>query len=197
MARPIGSGGQAKNLTPDEIKRVDKMLTGTTHELRNRALLYLGLGGGFRIAEMVGLKVVDVKNGKVRDHVVLDGTRTKNGRSRTVFLSEQAQAHLKKYLDSRADLQPEQPLFPSQKDRNKPITANAAVQMLANIFKASGIDHASSHSMRRTHANSLRRNGVDLKIIKEQLGHSSLAVTDRYFSVDPVEAAQAVAGLRF
>jgi len=40
-------------------------------------------------------------------------------------------------------------------------------------------------------------NGVDLKVIQEQLGNSSLAVTERYFSVDPLEAQRAVEQLRF
>lgn len=43
----------------------------------------------------------------------------------------------------------------------------------------------------------LRRQGVDLMIIKEQLGHSSLATTQRYFGVDPLEAKLAVDKLKF
>ena len=57
--------------------------------------------------------------------------------------------------------------------------------------------NASSHSLRRTHANTLRRTGVDLKVIQEQLGHSSLAVTERYFEVDPIEQQRAIEQLRF
>ena len=57
--RPIGTGGKSAALTSDDIHRVDRCLTGTTHELRNRALLYFGLGTGMRIAELVGLTVGD------------------------------------------------------------------------------------------------------------------------------------------
>jgi len=72
-----------------------------------------------------------------------------------------------------------------------------AIQLLDKMFKDAGVANASSHSLRRTHANTLRRNGVDLMIIKEQLGHSSLATTQRYFKADPAEVQKAVDGLRF
>ena len=197
MARPTGTGGRAKELSKLEIQRVDQMLIGTTHEHRNRCLLYLCLGGGFRISEAVGLKVRDVSNGSIRPQVVLKKHSTKSKRSRTVFLSRQAQQQLKAYLATMTDAAPDAPLFPTQKKPRESMSPNVAVQTLKKMFLRAGIDDASSHSLRRTHANSLRRNGVDLKIIKEQLGHSSLQVTDRYFEVDPVEASKAVEGLRF
>ena len=71
------------------------------------------------------------------------------------------------------------------------------MKILARMFEQAAVDGASSHSMRRTHANNLRRSGADLKIIQEQLGHSSLAITERYFDVDPLEKRAALAKLRF
>ncbi len=72
-----------------------------------------------------------------------------------------------------------------------------AVQLVDKMLKDGGIANASSHSMRRTHANTLRCNGADLMVIKEQLGHSSLSVTQRYFETDPLEVQAAVDRLRF
>ena len=39
--------------------------------------------------------------------------------------------------------------------------------------------------------------GIDLKVIQQQLGHSSLAITERYFQVDPIEHQRAIEQLRF
>jgi site-specific recombinase XerD len=36
------------------------------------------------------------------------------------------------------------------------------------------------HGLRHTHAAELAREGVPINVIRDQLGHSSLAVTDRY-----------------
>jgi integrase/recombinase XerD len=199
--RPRGSGGKAKELSAAEIKRIDKCLTGTRHEQRNRSLFYLGLGSGMRIAEMCALTIgVVAPYGELVSELVLEKHSTKSKRSRTVHLSPQAVAHLKRYLSCQwGDVLPpaETPLFPSQRRPSSALTANAGVLILTRMFDEASVPGASSHSLRRTHANALRRNGVDLKIIQEQLGHSSLAVTERYFEVDPLEKARAVNNLRF
>ena len=94
--RPRGTGGKAEELTPAEIRRIDKCLTGTRHELRNRALFYLGLGSGMRIGELVALAVKDVApHGKVLSRIVLEKHITKAKKSRTVALSRQAVAHVR------------------------------------------------------------------------------------------------------
>ena len=51
--------------------------------------------------------------------------------------------------------------------------------------------------MRRSHANGLRRQGVDLSTIQVQLGHSDLSVTTRYLAVSPIEHAASVMKLKF
>jgi len=197
--RPKGTGGLAKELSGDEIQRIDKCLAGTTFEQRNRALFFLGLGTGMRIAELCGLRIRDVApHGKVLRQIVLERHSTKSGRSRTVHVSRQAATHLRAYLETREALEKrDDPLFPSRSRPDDPIAANTAIQILTTLFKRAGIAHASSHSLRRTHANMLRRNGADLKIIQEQLGHSSLATTERYFVVDPLEKSRAVDKLWF
>jgi len=197
--RPRGTGGKAEELTPDQIRRIDKCLTATRHELRNRALFFLGLGSGMRISEIIGLEVGDVfSNGKTFDRIVLEKHSTKSKRSRTVAVSKQAVKHLQVYLDSLpARPRPPDPLFPSQTRPRRPMSDTNAITTLKRMFQSAGVEHASSHSLRRTHANTLRRNGVDLKVIQEQLDHSSLAVTERYFSVDPLEAQRAVEQLKF
>lgn len=199
MGRPVGSGGKAKELSQEEIKRIDLCLSGSKHELRNRALFYFCISSGVRIGEAVSLKIKDVRpNGKVLNQIVLEKHKCKSGKSRTVFLSKQGQDHLKRYLDSRKEpLQADTPLFPTQKKRSEPMSANVGAQLMAKIFKKAGVENASSHSARRSFANAMRRGGCDLEVIRSALGHSSLSITQMYFQVDPVEAQRAVDSLRF
>ena len=197
--RPRGTGGKAEELTTDEIRRIDKCLTGTRNKLRNRALLYLGLGSGMRISEMIRLHIKDVApKGRVKSRIVLEKHSTKSKKSRTVAVSKQAVKYLQEYInDSKERPDPIAPLFPSTRKPNKPMSETNAIVTLKKMFLAAGVENASSHSLRRTHANTLRRQGADLKVIQEQLGHSSLAVTERYFSVDPLEVERAINGLKF
>lgn len=203
MPRAKGTGGRAKELTKEEIRRIDRCLVGLAREHRNRALFFLGLGSGMRISEICQLKVGEVarrdRSGvwQVEDLISLEKHSTKSKRSRIVYLSKQAQKYLGEYLNQGPDCLPGRALFPSIMKPGEPIQSNTAIKLLKSMFQRANVSHASSHSLRRTHANTLRRAGVDLKIIQEQLGHSSLATTERYFRVDPIEARAAVQKLRF
>jgi integrase/recombinase XerD len=192
--------GQARELTKDEIRRIDRCLTGSRYERRDRTLFFLGLGSGMRIGEMIALRVLDVApHGKVLDEITLERRKTKSQKSRTVALSDQAVHYLKAYLKDRfpeGPIQPEEALFPSQVGRS-PIGRIGAHRGLSKAFRKAAVSNASTHSLRRTFANGLRKAGVDLKIIQDQLGHSTLAITERYFAVDPVEKRKAIQGLRF
>lgn len=197
--RPIGSGGQAKCLDKFDIKKIENVLRGTLHEKRDLAIIFMGIGGGFRISEIVSLKIGDVidGDGSVLDQIVLERHSTKSKRSRTVFISNIAQKYLKQHLDELKNKSPEEPVFFGQKKPRETMNPNVAVQLIKNIFNRACISNGSSHSLRRTHANCLRKNGTDLYLIKEQLGHTSLSNTQRYFSYTEVEMKLAVNNIKF
>lgn len=193
--RPKGTGGQSKALTPDEIRRIDLEFSGP-YETRNRAIFFWGLGTGMRISEIVGLRLKDVApHGKVLSEIVLEKHSTKGKKSRTVYVSKQAQTTLDHYLRERGDLDNlEACVFQGKRG---PLTPKGAARMLNGVFRDAGVCNATSHSLRRTHANTLRRKGVDLRIIQKQLGHSRLSTTAAYLAVDPEEMTKAVEDLRF
>ena len=64
------------------------------------------------------------------------------------------------------------------------------------MYVESGVfrENLTIHSMRHTYASNLRKKGVDLKVIKTLLGHSSLATTDRYLHVSPEDLKEAAIG---
>ncbi|MEX1828930.1 tyrosine-type recombinase/integrase [Luteibacter sp. CQ10] len=88
---------------------------------------------------------------------------------------------------------PEGP-FKDLKDRR-------ARDIWARARKAAGIKHRDCviHSLRHTCASRLLESGVDLKIVKEWLGHSSIATTDIYTHLQTKQltsAAQSIHRLR-
>jgi site-specific recombinase XerD len=51
------------------------------------------------------------------------------------------------------------------------------------VARKAGIEeHVHHHGLRHTHAYELMMEGVSVAIIQQQLGHTSLATTDRYVS---------------
>lgn len=87
-------------LTEEEIKAIERTFIGTKWELRNRTLLHLGICTGFRISELVSLRVQDVfKFGKVLTEVsrpkrMMKGKR--KGRSKKIF--PEAKEILRKWI---------------------------------------------------------------------------------------------------
>lgn len=57
------------------------------------------------------------------------------------------------------------------------ITYRNLHRALANILEDNNIDHGSIHSLRHTFATRLFKNGIDVKVISELLGHSDISIT--------------------
>jgi integrase/recombinase XerD len=173
MARKKGSSQIAKELTQEEIQRINNFLIGTRHELRNKALFNLGLGSGMRIAEMVEIQIKDVSPCEI---ALCD---------RIVPISDSARVHVLNWVNSRVILNKESPLFPSQKHPEQPMGVNYAVQMLSQIFADAGVSNASSHSMRRTFIRGLINAGEGIEDIRDKVGFLRLATMVKYFRKKP------------
>ena len=60
---------------------------------------------------------------------------------------------------------------------NNVITYRNLFRVLSNILKDNNINHGSLHTLRHTFATNLFKNGVDIKVISELLGHSDINIT--------------------
>jgi integrase len=93
---------------------------------------------------------------------------------------------VKSILLARTDLNPIRPFT---------ITKYQADKCWAWVRKHMGLDNEPDfciHACRHTCASRLVNAGVDLYIVKEWLGHSSIKITERYAHLDPRKLAQAV-----
>jgi len=157
--------------------------------LRNRALMCLLYDTGLRISEALALTREDVLDG--RAHKVRL-TVTKNGKPRTVFLSEESQQLLQAYCRERDD-SPYAALFISHgrgkgaadvaDDDNlnermsgvgptEAITPQYAWQLVKKAAQAEGLyDNTSPHSLRHRRAQDLLDEGMPLEWVAALLGH--------------------------
>jgi len=65
------------------------------------------------------------------------------------------------------------------------------------ILKKAGIKGANLHALRHTFASYLVMAGVDLRTVQKLLGHSTVAMTEKYSHLSPDHMAKAVEVLRF
>jgi len=193
--RPKGtSTGSARELTSEEIKRLFKCLSGK-HRTRDTALLWICLSG-CRVSEAVSLSVDQVSaDGKVTQGFVLDRHETKSKRSRRIYMPAPALKAVQALLDEMGETDGTKPLLRSQKGGF--INSSYAVMLIDKLFKNAGISGVSSHSLRRSFANNLRRSGADLLIVKEALGHASISTTEIYLSSTPMEQRTAIENMKF
>jgi len=145
--------------------------------VRNRALIAVLWRCGLRISEALALELrdVDLEAGTVR---VRHG---KGDKSRTVGIDEQTAALLARWLDRRRQLSPgaRAPIFCTLAGRR--LDTSYVRRLLPRLAAKAGIDRRGhAHGLRHTYASELAREGTAINVIRDALGHTSLAVTDRY-----------------
>lgn len=188
----MNSEKKAPVLSENEFRRV--VATARSHEQANRnvALLYFSAALGLRAKEMSQLLVRDVltTDGQIKDEVLLTRATTKGRKQRLIYLTNKdVRKALAAYLDERRkteaiSLHPLSPLFKSRKGSS--FSPNTMQMLFKRMYRWAGLDHASSHSGRRTFATSLIEKGVDIKAVSSLMGHSSVAMTARYVEENPV-----------
>ncbi len=190
---------QARPLTADEIAALRGLFENGygPYMERDQCLFELGLNAGGRISEILALTVGQVyQYGRVVERLEL--VTTKGRRPRAVPLNSKARRAILAYLDwKEAEGEPlnrEAPLFRSRNGSR--MTRQTAHLRLKALFERAQLQgKVTTHSLRKSFANTLDTRGVRLKVIKELLGHRSLSTTDRYLSVTEDELRAAVGKL--
>jgi site-specific recombinase XerD len=168
----------AEVLTEAEVVALIRACSGRAPTgVRNRALIAVLWRCGLRISEALSLELrdVDLDAGTVR---VRHG---KGDRSRTVGVDEQTAALLARWIDRRRALSPgaRAPIFCTL--TGGPIDSSYIRRLLPRLAAKAGVNkRVHAHGLRHTHAAELAREGTPINIIRDDLGHTSLAVTDRY-----------------
>jgi len=145
--------------------------------VRNRALIAVLWRCGLRISEALGLELRDV-------HLDAGTVRVRHGkgdRSRTVGLDEQTAALLARWLDRRKKLGAgaRAPIFCTLQGGR--LDSSYVRRLLPRLARKAGIERrVHAHGLRHTYAAELAREGTAINVIRDALGHTSLAVTDRY-----------------
>jgi integrase/recombinase XerD len=170
-------------LTPNEVRQ----LLGAASQrsasgLRLRALIGVMYGSGLRLAETLSLYPRDVDLNGVGSIRVRHG---KGDRARVVGLDPTAAALLGRWMDRRASLglNGRHPVFATYEEGKlgQALEPRYVRQALARLGERAGIEkRVHPHGLRHSMAFDLAQHGVPTHVIQAQLGHASLAVTDRY-----------------
>jgi integrase len=164
-----------------------KGLLALTDTIREQTLLTLGFCTGYRISELLSLKVT----------VKAANTKTKTGRS--VLLNADAQKALKRLIDV-IGISGQSPLFISRKhDKNgnlKAISRQQAHDLLKALFAKIGeFGNVSTHTLRKTFAARIYEQTGKLEIVQIALGHKSINSTISYLAFGNDDLNRAIMGV--
>lgn len=173
----------------DEIQKINESIRLLYQDefilSRNFFIINLFLHTGLRISELVSLDVKDMEKTKKNEFLQIIG---KGNKERVIpinisQLCEELSDHnslIEKYLDYRKSIKcDDDALFVSK--NGKRLTPRSIQMTLKKIISYSNIDkEITPHKLRHTFATHFLRNGANIRIVQEVLGHSSISTTQIY-----------------
>ncbi len=170
-----------KPLPADELARLLASLPSTTPlERRDRALVHFLISTGCRISEALQLDRTDVP--RQGNRLIVTG---KGSKQRAVYLTDDARAALREYLEAREDTS--MALFVNYDRACRPgddrrLTPGGARHVVRRLGRELGAwSFRSPHVARHTAATSLLEvTGGDVRLVQEVLGHANLNTLQGY-----------------
>ena len=147
---------------------------------------------GMRVGEVAALQYSDVleADGSILAEIRLAADQTKGDKARVVYVAEKLRKELLNYVRTYPQTNPTRPLFYTQKRDH--FTANTLAQHFFWLYKAAGLNGASSHSGRRTFITTLANKGVSVRLLQALAGHRSITTTQVYIDVNDAMKRAAV-----
>jgi len=159
-------------LSANEINSIFSMEKNQKHRL----LLMLVYSSGLRVSEVVSLK---------KEHIDLSRQviyirQGKGRKDRYTMLSEKAALFIQEYYK---EYEIDKWIFPGQTGVSH-LTIRSAQRIFEKASRNAGITkNISIHGLRHTFATHLLENGIDIRYIKDLLGHANIRTTERYTHV--------------
>jgi integrase/recombinase XerD len=156
--------------------RIGQSSSRSYRALRNLALIDLLFATGMRVGEVSSL---DIRDFLVEESVFR--VQGKGGRDRLAYIvdKETVQAQ-REHLKTRTRIKTESPaLFLNSFDGR--LSTQGIANIITQLRRQAKIErHITPHMLRHTVATLLLRNGADIRVVQEFLGHTSIATTQRY-----------------
>ena len=168
----------------EEINALKNYFLHEKRNLRNYALVCLGINSALRISDLLSLTwddVYDFTNGRFQKHITI--IESKTGKQTNNALNQNATQALILYKNSLPDVNGASFLFPGQK-AGKALSRFQAYRILNSAGRELHLEAAlSCHSLRKTFGYHAWKMGTPTALIMNIYNHSSIEITKRYLSI--------------
>ena len=158
-------------------KEIANLFNALTN-IKHKAILFTAYSAGLRVSEAVGLRIKDIDSDRMQIKIVA----AKGKKDRYVALSPIVLDILRNYI-KKIKLRPVDYLFEGEK-AGEQYSARSAQKIFQRAKEIAGIrKDISFHSLRHSFATHLLEKGIDIRFIKDLLGHFDIRTTERYTHV--------------
>lgn len=168
VERPRIKNQELKYLKHSQVIR----LINSIVDERDRLIVRLIYATGVRVSELCAINVEDIDFEEQTIRV-----KGKGDKIRTVFVDEETLEDIDRFIGNKI----EGPLFVGQQGAH---ISPRTVQHLFNQYAPAGI---TPHKIRHSYASELYRRSKNLRVVQENLGHSSVKTTEIYLHTDVEE----------
>lgn len=187
VKRPKFDNKRLRHLTEDEVEKLLAALKVKSINLYRQAIL--SLYAGLRFGEIASLSWGDVDSNKG----LLTLRDTKAGNTRHAFFTERIKTEV---FDKLEPGKPDELIFPDRKGRKAVQVSSVFLRTVKELGLNDEITDPRQkvcfHSLRHTFASWCVERGVDLFQVSKLLGHSTIALTERYSHLRPGTLQEAV-----
>jgi integrase len=190
-----------KPLYESEITQVIEILGRASNSVRNQTLFLLGIYSGYRISEILSLKVKDVKGNylQVAGRNAETGRGTKTHEPRTVLVHPAVKSLLGQLIQGKGkdeylfSSRETRPVYATENRKNTSkiieqrasvISETQAYRILKKAFAEAGLDVGyATHSLRKTFAlMSWEACNGNIMQVSKAIGHKSVTSTQHYLT---------------
>lgn len=167
-----------------KINDLKKYLLGAGN-MRNYAIVVVGLNSALRVSDILSLKwgdVFDFEEKQFKTHVYVKEKKT--GKNKKFLLNKNATEAILRYKRKLGHINISDYIFKSREGQNKPITRYMAIKIIKGACEAVGIkDHIGCHSLRKTFGYHSWKKGVPIPVLMELYNHSNQSITKLYLGI--------------
>ena len=156
--------------------------------VRDYTVIEVALGTGLRVSELSNLLIPDIQLGRGQNSLIV--RKGKGNKTRVVAFSTRLKNIIQEYLDYRNSDSP----YVFYSARSEQIMVSGLQKIFKNSARKAGLDRRYSiHCLRHTYATELyKASGYNLRLVQQQLGHSSIQTTSVYSAVINPDIEKAV-----
>lgn len=180
VSRPKLTKHLPEYLTEEEVGKLLDVEVKSPYDYRNKTILELLYSSGIRISELVNIKTPNYDSEKCLIRIMGKGSK-----ERIVPLGDYAINIMNDYMNNyRPLINKKHTDYVFVNNRGDKISRQFIFKVIKKEALKKGIKKdISPHTLRHTFATHLLKNGADLRIIQELLGHENISTTQIYTHV--------------